>query len=80
MSFFEGLVVTEEGAPVSVAYIGTTSYYVIDDEGGCPFRIDALRNENGNVSPKPRSLDPRIPQSLGLLLCTSDFSHLASDI
>ncbi|MCU0501047.1 MAG: hypothetical protein MUC51_04665 [Anaerolineae bacterium] len=24
---------TEEGAPVSVAYIGTTPYYVIDDEG-----------------------------------------------
>ena len=33
MSFFEGLVVTEEGAPVSVAYIGTTPYYVIDDAG-----------------------------------------------
>jgi hypothetical protein len=33
MSFFEGLVVTEEGASVSVAYIGTTPYYVIDDAG-----------------------------------------------
>jgi len=33
MSFFEGLVVTEEGAPVSIVYIGTTPYYVIDDEG-----------------------------------------------
>jgi hypothetical protein len=33
MSFFEGLVVTEEGSPVSVAYIGTTPYYVIDDAG-----------------------------------------------
>ena len=33
MSFFEGLVVTEEGAPVSVAYIGSTPYYVIDDAG-----------------------------------------------
>ena len=33
MSFFEGLVVTEEGTPVSVAYIGTTPYYVIDDAG-----------------------------------------------
>jgi hypothetical protein len=33
MSFFEGLVVTEEGDPVSVAYIGTTPYYVIDDAG-----------------------------------------------
>lgn len=33
MSFFEGLVVTEEGAPVSVTYIGATPYYVIDDAG-----------------------------------------------
>lgn len=33
MPFFEGLVVTEEGAPVSVSYIGATPYYVIDDQG-----------------------------------------------
>ncbi len=33
MSFFEDLIVTDEGAPVSVAYVGTTAYYVIDDQG-----------------------------------------------
>ena len=33
MAFFEGLVETEDGAPVSVAHIGTESYYVIDDQG-----------------------------------------------
>jgi hypothetical protein len=33
MAFFEGLVVTEDDAPVSVAYIGTTPFYVIDDNG-----------------------------------------------
>jgi len=33
MAFFEGLVETDEGAPVSVAYVGDKSYYVIDDQG-----------------------------------------------
>jgi hypothetical protein len=33
MAFFEGLVETEEGAGVSVTYIGNQSYYVIDDQG-----------------------------------------------
>jgi len=33
MAFFEGLVETEDGAPVSVAYVGAESYYVIDDQG-----------------------------------------------
>jgi hypothetical protein len=33
MPFFEDLVVTEEGAPVTVSYIGATPYYVIDDQG-----------------------------------------------
>jgi hypothetical protein len=33
MAFFEGLVVTEDGGPVEVSYIGTTAYYVIDDQG-----------------------------------------------
>lgn len=33
MPLFEDLVVTDQGAPVSVAYIGTTPYYVIDDQG-----------------------------------------------
>lgn len=33
MPFFEDLVMTEEGAPVSVSYIGATAYYVIDDQG-----------------------------------------------
>ena len=33
MAFFEGLVVTEDDAPVGVAYVGTTAYYVIDDAG-----------------------------------------------
>jgi hypothetical protein len=33
MAFFEGLVVTEDGVPVEVSYIGTTAYYVIDDQG-----------------------------------------------
>ncbi len=33
MPFFEDLVVTEEGASVSVSYIGATAYYVIDDQG-----------------------------------------------
>ncbi len=33
MAFFEGLVVTEDGVPVEVSYIGTMAYYVIDDQG-----------------------------------------------
>jgi hypothetical protein len=33
MAFFEGLVETDEGAAVSVAYVGDRSYYVIDDQG-----------------------------------------------
>ena len=33
MAFFEGLVVTEDGVPVDVSYIGTAAYYVIDDQG-----------------------------------------------
>ncbi len=33
MPFFEDLVVTEEGAPVSVSTVGDTEYYVIDDHG-----------------------------------------------
>jgi hypothetical protein len=33
MSFFEGLIVTEDGVPVSVTYIGATPYYVVDDQG-----------------------------------------------
>ena len=31
MPFFEDLVVTEEGAPVSVSTVGDTEYYVIDE-------------------------------------------------
>src|SRR5512144_2439509 len=31
--FFEDLVFTEDGRPVEVAYLGTTAYYVIDDQG-----------------------------------------------
>ena len=33
MAFFEGLVYTEDGAPVDVSYVGTTATYVIDDQG-----------------------------------------------
>jgi len=33
MAFFEGLVVTEDGEPVEVTYVGATPYYVIDDQG-----------------------------------------------
>lgn len=33
MAFFEGLVETEEGLPVTVRQIGAVSYYVIDDQG-----------------------------------------------
>jgi hypothetical protein len=33
MAFFEGLVETEDGAPVSVTYVGNQSYYVVDDQG-----------------------------------------------
>src|SRR5512139_149639 len=33
MAFFEGLIETEDGAPVSVATIGQTDYYVINDAG-----------------------------------------------
>ncbi len=32
-AFFEGLVVTEDGRPVEVSYLGTEANYVIDDEG-----------------------------------------------
>ena len=33
MAFFEGLVETEDGVPVTVATVGQTDYYVIDDAG-----------------------------------------------
>jgi hypothetical protein len=33
MAFFEGLVVTEDGQPVSVVHLGEDTYYVIDDAG-----------------------------------------------
>ena len=33
MAFFEGLIETEDGAPVTVTLIGQTDYYVIDDAG-----------------------------------------------
>lgn len=33
MAFFDGLVETEAGELVGVAYVGETSYYVIDDHG-----------------------------------------------
>jgi hypothetical protein len=33
MGFFEGLIETEDGAPVTVAYVGGAPYYVIDDQG-----------------------------------------------
>lgn len=33
MPFFEDLVVTEDGAPVAVSYVGATPYYVVDDQG-----------------------------------------------
>jgi hypothetical protein len=33
MAFFEGLVVTDDGAPVGVATVGGESSYVIDDDG-----------------------------------------------
>jgi hypothetical protein len=32
-AFFEDLVETEDEQPISVAYVGTTAYYVIDDQG-----------------------------------------------
>ena len=33
MAFFEGLIQTNDGAPVEVARVGETDYYVIDDAG-----------------------------------------------
>ncbi len=33
MAFFQGLVETEDGAPVTVATVGQTDFYVIDDAG-----------------------------------------------
>ena len=33
MAFFEGLVVDEDGHPVSVVRLGEASYYVVDDSG-----------------------------------------------
>ena len=33
MAFFEGLVETEEGLPVTVRQVGGVSHYVIDDQG-----------------------------------------------
>lgn len=32
-AFFEDLIQTEEGQPVTVTYVGATAYYVIDDQG-----------------------------------------------
>ncbi len=33
MAFFEGLIETEDGASVGVAYVGGAAFYVIDDHG-----------------------------------------------
>ncbi|MCU0509125.1 MAG: hypothetical protein MUC34_12160 [Anaerolineae bacterium] len=33
MAFFEGLVETEDGAPVAVATVGGEDFYIIDDQG-----------------------------------------------
>jgi hypothetical protein len=33
MAFFEGLVVGEDGVPVSVARLGDATFYVVDDDG-----------------------------------------------
>jgi hypothetical protein len=33
MAFFEGLIETEDGAPVGVATVGGEDFYVIDDQG-----------------------------------------------
>jgi hypothetical protein len=33
MAFFEGLVVSEDGHPVSVVRLGEATYYVFDDDG-----------------------------------------------
>ena len=33
MAFFEGLVVSEDGEPVSVVRLGNDTYYVVDDSG-----------------------------------------------
>lgn len=33
MAYFEGLVVTEDGEPVEVAYVGAEAFYVINDQG-----------------------------------------------
>ena len=33
MSFFEGLVVTEDGEPVAATTVGSESYYVVNDQG-----------------------------------------------
>jgi hypothetical protein len=33
MAFFEGLVVSEDGQPVSVVRLGKATYYVVDDSG-----------------------------------------------
>ncbi|HEX9117646.1 MAG TPA: hypothetical protein VGA61_16370 [Anaerolineae bacterium] len=33
VAFFENLVETDEGQPVTVSYVGAAAYYVIDDQG-----------------------------------------------
>lgn len=33
MAYFEGLIETEDGAPVEVVYVGAEPFYVIDDQG-----------------------------------------------
>jgi hypothetical protein len=33
MAYFEGLIETEDGAPVEVAFVGTEPFYVVDDQG-----------------------------------------------
>jgi hypothetical protein len=33
MAFFEGLIETDDGAPVTLTTVGQTEYYVIDDAG-----------------------------------------------
>lgn len=33
MAYFEGLIETEDGAPVEVTFVGAEPFYVIDDQG-----------------------------------------------
>jgi hypothetical protein len=67
MAFFEGLIETEDGAPLTVAYVGGVAHYVIDDQG---FRrhVDAAEIDRVVLGQFMRQLQENRDEASALML------------